>query len=439
MAIYHLSVKAIGRATGRSSTGAAAYRSGSCIVDERTGLIHDYTRKDGVLHSEMILPEGGTADRSEFWNRLENHHKRGDAVLVREVEVSLPSELSKEARQLLAQSFARELADRYGVAADLALHAPRTITDKDLERDPNQHYEIDQETGRRHNGNWHAHIMLSACYTSPTGELGKKAVELDPIHCQRAKIENMADRERARWADLANQSLEKSGHESRVDHRSLEQQGITDREPTSHLGVAASGIERRTGEASDKRTRIEVAAKASKENRRQLAAIELAKSDLKERIAANEAAFESRKQELESLKLAAVKEQIAPHVIAPVKPAKPVMPRPARSKTKPPIEHKPKLELPSLLQKLLNRFKVEGMENATAKAAEAGKRYTGPVTEITATELAQDLGRQSYAVHQLADLDRRPAIGETVAIQYDDNRKAKVTSRDQGKSNAKTR
>lgn len=257
MAIFHLSAKAIGRSTGRSATGAAAYRAGEEIIDKRTGEVHDYTRKAGVLHSEIILPGGGTANRSEFWNSIEQHHKRGDAVLVREVEVSLPTELSKEERQALAIGFARDLSDRYGVAADIALHAPRPVTAKDLEKNPDQYHETDPKTGRRHNGNWHAHIMLSACHVAPDGTLGKKAVALDPIHCQRAKIENMADQERKRWGERVNAALERSGHEIRVDHRSLEAQGIK-REPTHHLGPAASGFERRMGKASRRRQDFEL-------------------------------------------------------------------------------------------------------------------------------------------------------------------------------------
>ena len=256
MAIYHLSAKPISRAQGRSATGAAAYRAGVEITDERTGLVHDYTRKGGVLHSELILPGGGTADRAEFWNGIEAHHKRGDAVLVREVEISLPTELTAEQRQALAVGYARELADRYGVAADVALHAPRTVTDRELEKNPGQHHETDPETGRRHNGNWHAHIMLSACHVQPDGTLGKKAVELDPIHCQRAKIENMADRERARWGELANAALERHGHEARIDHRSHAERGI-EAEPSQHLGPQAHGYERRTGQPSAKRIQQE--------------------------------------------------------------------------------------------------------------------------------------------------------------------------------------
>ena len=252
MAIYHLSAKPISRAAGRSATGAAAYRAGVEITDERTGLVHDYTRKGGVLHSELILPGGGTSDRAEFWNGIEAHHKRGDAVLVREVEVSLPTELTAEQRQALAVGYARALTDRYGVAADVALHAPRTVTDRELEKHPDQYHETDPETGRRHNGNWHAHILLSACHVQPDGTPGKKAVELDPIHCQRAKIENLVDRERVRWGDLANAALERHGHAARIDHRSHAKRGI-EAEPTRHLGPAAAGLERRMGEESRRR------------------------------------------------------------------------------------------------------------------------------------------------------------------------------------------
>lgn len=261
MATYHLHAKPISRSAGRSSTAAAAYRAGEKLVDERTGEVHDYTKKGGVLHAELILPGGGTTDRSAFWNGIEAHHKRGDAVLVREVEISLPTELTPEQRQALAVGYARELADRYGVAADVALHAPRTVTDRELEKNPDQYHEIDPETGRRHNGNWHAHIMLSACHAQPDGTLGKKAVELDPIHCQRAKIENMADRERARWGKLANAALERHGHEARIDHRSHAERGI-EAEPSQHLGPTVSAFERRTGEPSQKRQSWE--AEASK-------------------------------------------------------------------------------------------------------------------------------------------------------------------------------
>lgn len=242
---YHCSLKTISRSAGRSTTAAAAYRAGERIVDGRTGEVHDYSRKGGVLHAELILPGGRTVDRSDFWNGLETHHKRGDAVLSREVEIALPTELSSEQRQVLATGLAREIADRYGVAADVALHAPRSVSKREIAA--GKYHEFDA-AGKAHNGNWHAHIMLSACHCDPSGKLGKKAVELDPIHCQRAKIVSAADWIRELVATRSNEALEKAGHAARVDHRSLAEQGI-DQIPTSHKGPAVSAIERRGDES----------------------------------------------------------------------------------------------------------------------------------------------------------------------------------------------
>ena len=229
MAVYHFSAKTVSRSAGRSSTAAAAYRAAERIVDERTGEIHDYTRKSGVVDSVVVLPHGGTMDRAELWNKVEAHHKRGDATVAREFVVALPAELDAAQRQELARSYARELADRHGVGVDLNVHAPGKEGDQ-----------------RNH----HAHILLTACYCGPTGILGKKAVELDPIHCQRHGLDNVVEVERKRWEQHANRALEKAGQEARIDHRSLEAQGITDRLPGVHLGPTATAIER-SGRESD--------------------------------------------------------------------------------------------------------------------------------------------------------------------------------------------
>lgn len=254
MAIYHLHAKAFRRKDGRSATAAAAYRAGELIVDERTGAEHDYTRKSGVLGATLLLPGGGTESRSDFWNRVEKHHRRGDAVTAREVEISLPRELDAEQRAALAMQFAQELADKYGVAVDVALHAPRSISDRDLEKNPDQHWMIDPDSGKRHNGNWHAHLLLSACHVDTDGQLGKKSVELDPIHCQRQKIPNMTDRERGRWCDLQNVALDAARATVRVDNRSYEARD-SDQEPTVHLGGYAARMRREgTPELSENAT-----------------------------------------------------------------------------------------------------------------------------------------------------------------------------------------
>lgn len=227
VAIYHFSMRQISRATGRSATGAAAYRSGTEIVDQRTGLVHDYRKKRGVELATVILPGGGVAERVQFWNGIELHHKRGDAVLCREIEVSLPHELDAESREVLAVGYARELAERYGVGVDIAIHAPSRGGD---------------------DRNHHAHILMSACAVAADGGLGKKVIELDPIACVkrgpgREATSPPADRERPRWEQLCNQALECAGVAARVDHRSHEARGIEE-PPSVHLGPAATELER---------------------------------------------------------------------------------------------------------------------------------------------------------------------------------------------------
>lgn len=247
MAEYRFHAAAvIGRSKGRSSTSAAAYRAAEKIMDERTGEIFDYRRKQGVERAELILPGGGTENRAKFWNALEKHHTRKDAVVAREFQLSLPHELTKAQRHELGLTFARELADKYGVAIDIAFHAPRKITDAELKALPNTEYAIDPETGVRNNKNYHAHLLISACHVSPSGEFGKKCVVLDKIHCehQSPPIENVVVLERPRWEKAANAALEKAGRDERIDHRTLKAQGI-DREATFHMGPHASAMQRK--------------------------------------------------------------------------------------------------------------------------------------------------------------------------------------------------
>lgn len=225
MAIYHMSMKTVSRSTGRSSTAAAAYRSAEKIVDLRTGEIHDFTCKGGVVSAHIVLPAGceKVCSRAELWNEVEQHHKRGDAVVAREVVVALPDELDAAQSDQLARDLAQRISDRYGVAADLAIHEPSREGD---------------------DRNRHAHILLSGCTIDLAGKLGKKAAELDPIHCKKNGIETPADEWRGKWAEMVNVRLKENGVEARIDHRSLKAQGI-DRVPTSHKGPSVVGMERR--------------------------------------------------------------------------------------------------------------------------------------------------------------------------------------------------
>lgn len=223
MAIFHLSVKAVSRSSGRSATGAAAYRSAEKIVDARTGEIHDYARKRGVGITGIVTPAGSTwtPTRAELWNAAELAEKRKDACVAREHEIALPKELTDQQRLALVKGYAKNLADRHGCAVDFAIHHP--------------HRGRDGET----NENWHAHILCTTRQVEGLG-LGQK--------CQREKAgQNRAadlDLERAVWASVANAALEATGHAERIDHRSLKAQGI-DREPTRHKGPTVTAMERR--------------------------------------------------------------------------------------------------------------------------------------------------------------------------------------------------
>lgn len=221
MASYHLAVKAISRSAGRSATAAAAYRAGVEITDERTGLVHDYTRKQGVEHCELVLPGDApewAQNREALWNAAELAERRKDAKVAREYEVALPAELSADARRELAVGFAREISDRYGVAVDVAIHAPGREGD---------------------HRNHHAHILVTTRRIGPEG-MGAKTRELDVKAAASAEVEHL----RERWAEMQNQALERAEVAERVDHRSFERQGIK-QDATVHMGPRAMAMERR--------------------------------------------------------------------------------------------------------------------------------------------------------------------------------------------------
>jgi ATP-dependent exoDNAse (exonuclease V) alpha subunit len=221
MAIYHLSVKPISRSAGRSSTAAAAYRAGCEITDDRTGEVHDYTRKSGIASTDLVLPDGApewATDRSALWNAAEAAERRKDACVAREFEVALPDELSPEERRRLAVDFAKEMANAEGCAVDVSIHAPGKEGDS-----------------RNH----HAHILRT------TRKVGLDGLT-DKLDTEKAGRNRTADLDavRTRWAVLSNERLRENGIEAQVDHRSLKKQGI-DRIPTSHLGVFVTSMERR--------------------------------------------------------------------------------------------------------------------------------------------------------------------------------------------------
>ena len=244
MAIYHLSIKPISRARGRSATAAAAYRAAERIEDRRTGEVFDYTRKRGVEHVEIVLPAAARAaevtwatDRGALWNAAEAAERRKDGRVAREVEVALPHELKAVERVELARRFAEELAERYGCAVDFAIHAPHRAGDT-----------------RNH----HAHVLATTRVVEAGGLGAKTTLELadtDRAKLGLSKAKDEVSDLRARWAGLVNEHLARHGHDARIDHRSLSDQGEL-RAPTVHVGPAVTAMERR-GERTEVGWRLE--------------------------------------------------------------------------------------------------------------------------------------------------------------------------------------
>lgn len=230
MAIYHFSMKPVSRAKGRSAVASMAYRAGEKLTNERDGITHDYTAKQGVEHAEIVLPEGINAewarDRSALWNAAEFAEARKDARVAREFEIALPHELSAEQRLEAAREFAQDLANRYGATVDFAIHAPHDASDV-----------------RNH----HAHVMMTTRQVTESGLGDKTYIERENkwLLSNGLPTTDMQLRDlRQTWEGIANERLAMAGHDIRIDHRSHMERGL-EIAPTEHMGVHATQMERR--------------------------------------------------------------------------------------------------------------------------------------------------------------------------------------------------
>jgi Ti-type conjugative transfer relaxase TraA len=215
MAIYHLHVKVIGRKSGSSAVASAAYRSGSRLRDERLDRSHDFSAKRGVVHSEVLLPENAPeawSDRERLWNDVEAFEVRKDAQLAREVEFALPREMTQAQGIELARDFAQAEFVGLGMVADL-----------------NVHWDIAEDGLAKP----HAHVMLTMRAVDENG-FGPKVRDWNRTE--------RVERWRERWAELVNKRLAELDIDARIDHRSLEAQGIA-LEPQSQIGASAKRIE----------------------------------------------------------------------------------------------------------------------------------------------------------------------------------------------------
>lgn len=228
MASYHFAVQIVKRSAGRSVIAMAAYRAGERLHDSRRNLTEDYSNRRGVVHREILAPEGSAAwltDREALWNAVEHAEKRVDAQLAREINLALPHELTREQRLALLRGFVMEQCIARGMVADIAIHEP--------------------VPGKRDNPlNHHAHILLTLRQATPEG--------LRRVKTREWNSDGLLTLWRAAWAEHQNRALARHGHEVSVDHRSLAAQlqearekgdqqraFLLDREPEVHVGPLA--------------------------------------------------------------------------------------------------------------------------------------------------------------------------------------------------------
>ena len=241
MAIYHLSIKIISRGKGKSAVAASAYRSGEKIKNEYDGVVHDFTRKGGIAHTEILLPQNAPqefSDRGTLWNSVEKIEKSKNSQLAREIEIALPKELDREKQIELVREYVKENFVKVGMCADIALHD-------------------------KNDGNPHAHILLTMRPLNEDktwGAKSKKEYVLDK-NGEKVKLKNgnyktrkidtvdwneqeKAEHWRKAWADMTNKYLEENNIQEKINHRSYQRQGI-EQIPTIHLGVSASQMEKK--------------------------------------------------------------------------------------------------------------------------------------------------------------------------------------------------
>lgn len=255
MAIYHLRLKVIkrslgraakpGGATRRSAIAAASYRSGERLYDDSQGRWFQFDKPD-VVHTEILAPAGAPAwvfDRQSLWNIVERSEKRVDAQLAREVEITLPRELPRQDQVDVVRRFVRERFVAKGMVADVAIHEPHASDGKEQP---------------------HAHVLLTMRRLDPASITGfattkdrdwnerediarlvaeaRKAYNKDGGPKAKAVLDYVESLRnvnvwRAAWATEANRALEMAGSAARIDHRTLEAQGIA-RPPQPNLGLA---------------------------------------------------------------------------------------------------------------------------------------------------------------------------------------------------------
>jgi len=249
----HASAKQVGRSSGRSSVAAAAYRSGEIILDERTGQVHDYTKKGGIEYTRIYLPPGAPDhlnDRAKLWNAVEFKENRKNSTTAHELEIAFPHEFNAMQRREAGDMISKEIMRRYNCAVDIAYHQPNRQGDQ---------------------RNFHAHILFTTrgfdgqtkdgWSKNKFRDLAADKITVDGEATTRGKEEVKSLR--AFTAGEMNRISERDKLDVKTEHLSFEARGI-DKEPTQKMGYMATQLERRG--VKTERGDLNRAIKASNDN-----------------------------------------------------------------------------------------------------------------------------------------------------------------------------
>ena len=286
MAIYHMQAKVVSRGSGRSAVAASAYMSCSRMYNDYDGIQHDYTRKQGLIYQEVMLPPMAPLewnDREQLWNAVEENEKTKDSRLAREFVVALPVELDKDSNISLLQDFIKKNFVDMGMCADFAIHdtdghnphAHILLTVRPLNENGTWQYKTEKEYLCIKDGEekgftasefkdaqkegWEKQYRYKAgkkkLYLTPSSaqEKGYERIDKHPKSTRYGRQNPISEQWnseeqlciwRANWAEFTNRILTQNNINASIDHRSFAAQGITE-QPTIHEGYIAQDMEKK--------------------------------------------------------------------------------------------------------------------------------------------------------------------------------------------------
>ena len=286
MAIYHMQAKVVSRGSGRSDVAASAYMSCSRMYNDYDGIQHDYTRKQGLIYQEVMLPPMAPLewnDREQLWNAVEENEKTKDSRLAREFVVALPVELDKSSNISLLQNFIQKNFVDMGMCADFAIHdtdghnphAHILLTVRPLNENGTWQYKTEKEYLCIKDGEekgftasefkdaqkegWEKQYRYKAgkkkLYLTPSSaqEKGYERIDKHPKSTRYGRQNPISEQWnsekqlciwRANWAEFTNRILAQNNINASIDHRSFAAQGITE-QPTIHEGYIAQDMEKK--------------------------------------------------------------------------------------------------------------------------------------------------------------------------------------------------